>query len=92
MLLTIHRNEPSVYLKSFDQLHGRIDRQAEQAQEEPDDKCRQAAGAVQAFPEHAQEEHDEDRRRQVGLHALQVVVQALAALDDRNPQPSRSAP
>ena len=45
----------------------------------------EAALGVQPLEEHAEEEHHEDRRRQIALHGLQVVVEAVRALITGNP-------
>ena len=52
----------------------------------PTSSAARQPGRVDALDEHAEEEHAEDRRRQVALHALQVLVQAARALDDRDPR------
>ena len=54
--------------------------------DEADHHRPKAALGVEPLEEHAEEEDDEDRRRQVALHGLQVVVQAVRALDDRDPR------
>ena len=68
------------------QRDGRVHRQPERAEQESDQKRREAALGVQPLVEHPEEEHREDGRREVALHALQIVVQALRALDDGDPE------
>ena len=63
----------------------RVDDQPEQPHRRPDEQRRERARAVQALHEHAEEEHGEDRRPDVGRHALQVLVEAARALDHRDP-------
>ena len=57
----------------------------------PVDERRHRAGRVDPLPEDAEEEHGGDRRRDVGLHALQVLVELAGdQLHQRNPQRARS--
>ena len=53
---------------------GRVDEHAEEPQDEAHDHGPKAALGIQAFEKHAEEKDHEDRRRQIALHGLQVVV------------------
>ena len=64
----------------------RVHEHAEEAEGEAHDHGPQAAFGVEALPKDAEEKDDKDRRRQVALHRLKIVVQAARSLNDRNPQ------
>ena len=93
MLLTIQRNEPGVIdrLPESRELleahrHGRVDQHAEHTEDEAHDHRPPAALGVEPLEEHAEEEDDEDRRGQVALNLLQVLVEAVGSLDDGDPR------
>ncbi len=64
----------------------RIDDHSEETKREADDHRPEAPVGVEALEKHAQEEHDEDGRREVPLHGLQVVVEAVGRLDNGDPE------
>ena len=68
------------------ELDRRVDGQPEKPQPEAGAERGQAALGVQPLHEDAEEEDDEDGRGQVGLHALEVVVEPSTAADDRDPE------
>ena len=71
-----------------DELDRCVDGQPEKPEGEACAERGQAAFRVQPLHEDAEEEDDEDRRGEVGLDALEVVVEAAAAADDRDPEES----
>src|SRR4030095_9455100 len=54
----------------------------------PDEPCHhgpETALGIEPLPKHAKEENDKNRRSEVTLHRLQVVVEPGGAFDDRDP-------
>ena len=96
MLLTIQRNEPcgvAVLVARQPERDRRVDGAGGRGparSRRP--SAAQAALGVQPLEEDAEEEHDEDRRGQVALHALQVVVEARARPGSPGSRRARSAP
>src|SRR5207237_654556 len=64
----------------------RVQGQAEDPEHKSDDQRGEAPLGVQAPVEDAEHEHREDRRGEVALHALEIVVRPTCALDHGNPQ------
>src|SRR5260370_1820343 len=65
--------------------YGRVHEHAEDAKNETYDHGPKCALGIHALENDAQEEHHEDGRREITLNGLQVAVEPLGILDDRNP-------
>src|SRR5262249_60191484 len=63
----------------------RVDGHPEKTQHKTNQHGPKRSLRIETLPEHPEEEHHEDRRREIALHRLQVVVQTLRVFDDRNP-------
>src|SRR2546427_5594064 len=68
--------------------HRRVHEHAEDAKHEAYDHGPKGALRIHALEKHAQEKHHEDGRSQITLYGLQVAVESLGILDDRDPRES----
>src|SRR5206468_1917571 len=67
------------------QCDGGIHDHAENTERKANDHGPKRALAVEALPEDAEEEDDENGRREVALHGLQVAIETMRALNHRDP-------
>src|SRR2546427_1909204 len=68
--------------------HRRVHEHTEDAKHEAYDHGPKGALRIHALEKHAQEKHHEDGRSQITLYGLQVAVESLGILDDRDPSES----
>ena len=66
----------------------RIDEHTENSKDKTDDHRSERSLRIQPFPKHSEEKNDENWRRQIALHGLQIIIQTVRALNHRNPKQS----
>ena len=78
-------NSHSVLVAGHPQRHRRIHQHAEDAHDEAYDHRPPTTLGVQPLEEDAEEEDDEDRRRQISLNGLQILVETAGVFQDGQP-------
>ena len=57
-----------------------LDREFDHAEHKADGQCPRRTRGIHARPEESQQEHSRDRRSEVALHALQILIETTSAI------------